>query len=165
MRKKQSMLLCPTSQTYPVFDAFLCLEGKWWCLQITGNKTKDLSAKNLLKFYKAHPHIPREWFGIVRPEMAHRQKRFPISLQDKDKEVDLEEMQTLKNELVQFVIPFPIQDEVLSGFKDEDKLALVEMRINAFKHFSSRHGYIVAVRIYSLERVMISWMHAVKVRI
>ncbi len=139
------MLLCPESKTFPVFDAFLCLEGDWWCLQITMNKSKSLSAKLLVAFFNDHPSIPKRWLGVVTPQMAHRRKRFSVSVDDKmnseKSKQKNEEQLKLKNDMDQYVMPFPVQDETWTELSDDDHLALVTMRIKVFQHFCKSESH------------------------
>jgi hypothetical protein len=138
------MLLCPRSKTFPAFDAFMCVKGDWWCLQITVNKSKPLSAKLLLAFFNDHPAIPKRWLGVVPPQMARRQQRFSISVDDeakskKSKTKNREQLK-LKN-IDQYVMPFPVQDENWTGFSDDDQLVLVMMRIKVFQHFCKSESH------------------------
>lgn len=122
-------LICPKSRVYPTFDAFLCLNGEWWPLQVTGDKNKTLSAEQLLKFFNAHTNIPRRWIGIVRPSMALRNHRFAVTEKKSSASKAL-----LKKEMKQFVVPFPLLDDDLSAFIPADAEALVKMRIQIFRH-------------------------------
>ena len=65
--KEKTLLLYPKSKTFPAFDAFLCIAGKWMPLQITINGGKVLDAKLLLEFFNEHPGVERCWYGVVRP--------------------------------------------------------------------------------------------------
>ena len=128
--EQRSLLLCPKSQTFPAFDAFLCVRGEWWPLQIMANSSKKLNAKLLVEFFNAHPHIQRRWVGIVRPSMAFEKKRFPMEVRKHNKEEE-----KMRETLEQYVIPFPLHDEDMSRFSSIDREVLVKMRISAFQHF------------------------------
>ena len=132
MVEGKSVLLLPEVRNHPGFDAYLWNSTEWMPLQVTVNNSKSLKQHLLDTFFEKHPKVPRKWYGVVRPSMAFRKKRFSIdrsrAISQSSSAVKPKRAKMAHAELGQYVIPFPTHQDKLNGYTTEHTNDLLQMR-------------------------------------